>query len=53
MKQMAELRPAVDAFFDRILVNAEDAGLRANRLKLLAQLRRVTAQVADFGRIGG
>ncbi len=53
MRQMAELRPAVDAFFEKILVNAQDAALRLNRLRLLAQLRRVTAQVADFGRIAG
>lgn len=50
---MARLRGPVDAFFEKILVNAEDAALRANRLKLLASLRAVTAQVADFGRIGG
>jgi glycyl-tRNA synthetase beta chain len=53
MQRMAELRPAVDAFFDRILVNAPDPALRANRLRLLANLRRVTAQVADFGKVGG
>ncbi len=53
MKQMAELRPAVDAFFEKILVNAEDKALRANRLQLCAALRRVTAQVADFGKIAG
>jgi glycyl-tRNA synthetase beta chain len=53
MQRMAELRPAVDAFLDKIRVNAEDRAVRANRLKLLAALRRVTAQVADFGRIAG
>jgi glycyl-tRNA synthetase beta chain len=53
MRRMAALRPAVDAFFDKILVNAPDAALRANRLKLLAGFRRATAKVADLGRIAG
>jgi len=53
MQRMAELRPAVDAFFDRILVNAPEPELRANRLRLLAGLRRVTMQVADFGKVSG
>jgi glycyl-tRNA synthetase beta chain len=50
---MARLRGPVDAFFEKILVNAEDPALRINRLKLLANLRAVTAQVADFGKVGG
>ena len=53
MKALAELRPAVDAFFDKVTVNAEDAALRANRLKLLAELRSATATVADFSKIEG
>jgi glycyl-tRNA synthetase beta chain len=53
MRAMAALRAPVDAFFEAILVNAPEAALRANRLRLLATLRRVTRQVADFGRIGG
>jgi glycyl-tRNA synthetase beta chain len=53
MRSMAELRPVVDAFFDKVMVNADDPALRLNRLRLLAQLRRVTLTVADFGRIGG
>ena len=53
MRALAELRPAVDAFFDKVIVNAEDPALRANRLKLLAMLRRATLAVADFSRIGG
>jgi glycyl-tRNA synthetase beta chain len=53
MKALAELRPAVDAFFDKVTVNAEDAALRANRLKILNELRAATATVADFSKIEG
>ncbi|QCK88250.1 glycine--tRNA ligase subunit beta [Phreatobacter aquaticus] len=53
MKALAELRPAVDAFFDKVTVNAEDAAVRENRLKLLAELRAATATVADFAKIEG
>ncbi|PTM38976.1 glycyl-tRNA synthetase beta chain [Bosea sp. 124] len=53
MSALAELRPAVDAFFDKVTVNDPDPGLRANRLKLLNQLREATRAVADFGRIAG
>ncbi len=48
MRALAELRPAVDAFFDKVTVNADDPALRANRLKLLNMLRRATLTVADF-----
>jgi glycyl-tRNA synthetase beta chain len=50
---LAKLRPEVDAFFDQVTVNAPDPALRANRLKLLARLRRATRAVADFDRIEG
>ncbi|GLK57149.1 glycyl-tRNA synthetase beta chain [Methylopila capsulata] len=50
---LAKLRPQVDAFFDQIMVNAPEADLRANRLKLLARLRRAVRAVADFDRIAG
>lgn len=53
MKALAELRPAVDAFFDKVTVNAEDPALRENRLKMLAELRAATATVADFSKIEG
>ena len=53
MKALAELRPAVDAFFDKILVNAEDKDIRANRLRLLASFREATRAVADFSAIAG
>ena len=50
---LATLRPKVDAFFDDVTVNAPDPALRANRLRLLARLRRATRAVADFDRIAG
>lgn len=53
MKALAELRPAVDAFFDKVTVNDADPALRLNRLKLLSGLRHATRSVADFGAIAG
>jgi glycyl-tRNA synthetase beta chain len=53
MAALAELRPAVDAFFDKVTVNDPDPALRANRLRLLNQLREATRAVADFSRIAG
>ena len=51
LNQLAELRPAVDQFFDDVMVMADDQALRANRLALLARLRQCFRQVADFSRI--
>jgi glycyl-tRNA synthetase beta chain len=53
MRALAELRPAVDAFFDHVTVNVDDAELRRNRLRILNMLRRATLAVADFSKIGG
>jgi glycyl-tRNA synthetase beta chain len=53
MRALAELRPPVDAFFDKILVNADDAKLRENRLRLLSDIRAATQTVADFSKIAG
>ncbi len=53
MRALAELRPAVDAFFDKILVNAEDSRIRENRLKMLSEIRAATQTVADFSKISG
>ncbi len=53
MAAVAKLRPMVDAFFDKVTVNVEDAKLRENRLKLLNEIREATAAVADFSKIGG
>lgn len=51
MTAMAKLRPAVDAFFDKVTVNAEDKAVRENRLKLLNEIRAATRAVADFSKI--
>jgi glycyl-tRNA synthetase beta chain len=51
MSAMAKLRPAVDAFFDKVKVNDDDPEIRENRLKLLNEIRVATRTVADFSRI--
>jgi len=53
MGAIAKLRPAVDAFFDKVKVNDDDPQVRENRLKLLNQIRAATRAVADFSRIEG
>ncbi|MCB2101177.1 MAG: glycine--tRNA ligase subunit beta [Rhodobacterales bacterium] len=53
MGALAELRQPVDAFFDRVTVNADDAAVRANRLRLLARIRAGLEDVADFSQIEG
>ncbi|AXK83403.1 glycine--tRNA ligase subunit beta [Pseudolabrys taiwanensis] len=53
MSVLAKLRPAVDAFFDKVKVNADDKAVRENRLKLLNEIREATRAVADFSRIEG
>lgn len=45
---LASLRDPVDAFFDAVMVNADDEALRNNRLALLTQLRNLFLQVADI-----
>jgi glycyl-tRNA synthetase beta chain len=51
MSAMAKLRPAVDAFFDKVKVNDDDPKMRENRLKLLNEIRAATRAVADFSKI--
>ena len=51
MTAMAKLRPPVDAFFDKVRVNDDDAKVRENRLKLLNEIRSATRAVADFSKI--
>ncbi|MEM7006205.1 MAG: glycine--tRNA ligase subunit beta [Pseudomonadota bacterium] len=53
MAALAPLRQPVDAFFDSVTVNAEDAALRRNRLYILAMMREVLGKVADFSKIEG
>ena len=51
LREWAALRPAVDGFFDGVMVNADDPALRANRLGLLAALHRAMNRVADLSRL--
>ncbi|MFN3465054.1 MAG: glycine--tRNA ligase subunit beta [Terricaulis sp.] len=53
MKALSGLRAPVDAFFEKVLVNADDPMLRRNRLLLLSRLREALSQVADFSKIEG
>ena len=53
MTALAKLRAPVDAFFDKVTVNADDPDLRQNRLTMLAQIRTLTLQIADFSKIEG
>jgi glycyl-tRNA synthetase beta chain len=53
MRQLAALRVPVDEFFEGVKVNAEDADVRENRLRLLASLREAVHQIGDFSRIEG
>ena len=53
MTAMSKLRPHVDAFFDQVTVNADDPAVRANRLRLLNEIREATRTVADFSKIEG
>jgi glycyl-tRNA synthetase beta chain len=51
LRQIATLRPAVDLFFDKVLVNAPDAAVRRNRLVLLGSLLTGFSAIADFSEI--
>lgn len=51
LQALAALRTPVDAFFDGVMVNADDAALRANRLGLLATLHAAMNRVADLSKL--
>jgi glycyl-tRNA synthetase beta chain len=53
LRWIATLRAPLDAFFGHVIVNADDARLRANRLQILAAMRALLHQVADFTVIAG
>ncbi|KQO54461.1 MULTISPECIES: glycine--tRNA ligase subunit beta [unclassified Methylobacterium] len=53
MRALSILRAPVDAFFEKVIVNADDPALRENRLALLNALRAATREVADFSKIEG
>ena len=51
LQALAALKAPVDAFFESVMVNADDAALRANRLGLLAQLHAAMNRVADLSKL--
>ena len=51
LRALAALKAPVDAFFDQVMVNADDPALKANRLGLLATLHRAMNRVADLSRL--
>jgi glycyl-tRNA synthetase beta chain len=51
LTRLAQLQAPVDAFFDSVLVNAEDPAVRANRLALLGQLKAQFSAIADIARL--
>jgi len=53
MEALAQLRRPVDAFFDKVTVNCDDAQRRINRLRLLSAIRATLNKVADFSKIEG
>ncbi len=53
MAKMSDLRAPVDAFFDKVTVNAEQPDIRVNRLRLLSHISTTMDQVADFSKIEG
>jgi glycyl-tRNA synthetase beta chain len=53
MTALAKLRAPIDAFFEKVIVNADDAAIRTNRLNLLAAIRAAIHTVADFSKIEG
>lgn len=53
MKALSKLRGPVDAFFDKVIVNADDKAVRENRLMILSQIRDALGRVADFSKVEG
>jgi len=53
LTEIATLRGPVDAFFDRVMVMAEDPRVRTNRLALLTAIARMFNRIADFSKIAG
>lgn len=53
MRALSKLRGPVDAYFDKVTVNADVADVRENRLRILSQIRDALGRVADFSKIEG
>jgi glycyl-tRNA synthetase beta chain len=52
LEKISELRPAIDLFFDKVLVMVEDENVRRNRIALLAMLLKEFSNIADFSELG-
>jgi len=52
LKRLAGLRPALDRFFDDVMVMVDDESLKANRLALLSRLRALFLRIADVAKLG-
>ncbi len=52
LEKISELRPAVDFFFDKVLVMVEDEDVRRNRIALLGTLLKEFSTIADFSELG-
>ena len=53
LQALASLAAPLDAFFEKVMVNADEPGIRANRFALLAELRKLLNQVADISKLAG
>ena len=53
LRALSSLAAPLDAFFDKVMVNADDEKIRANRFALLAELRALLNQVADISKLAG
>jgi glycyl-tRNA synthetase beta chain len=53
MESLSTLRTAIDAFFERVTVNADEPSIRKNRLRLLNEFRRAVHEIADLSKIVG
>jgi len=51
LTQVADLRPTVDKYFDKVMVNVDDQNVRRNRLSMLSQMLRKFSTIADFSEI--
>jgi len=51
LRELTALKPAVDLFFEKVMVMAEDRALRENRVRLLVEIGGLFAPVADFSKI--
>jgi glycyl-tRNA synthetase beta chain len=51
MRELVNLKNPVDAFFEKVMVMAEDPAIRANRLSLMSVIQRVFRRIADFSEL--